>query len=152
MDAGQDLLHLKGLDDVVVRPPFQAGHLVLRLPLGSEHDDRGGGVLPDLFQHSPAVHNGQHNVQQHQVRLEGAEILHTLSTVLGYLGLEPLLLQIEMEQLCDIAVVLYDKHLLGHGETLHFFIGVPGGRTLPFPPGYSSLIIDESPAFGVNNL
>ena len=87
-----------------------------------------------FFQHGPAIHNGQHDVQQHQVRLEGAEILHTLSAVLGYFGLKPLLLQIEMEQLCDITVILYNKHLLGHGETLHFFIGGPGGRFCPSHP------------------
>ena len=140
VDAGQDLLHLEGLDNVVVRAPLQAGHLVLGLPLGGEHDDRGRRLLPDLFQHGPAIHNGQHDVQQHQVRLEGAEILHTLSAVLGYFGLKPLLLQIEMEQLCDITVILYNKHLLGHGETLHFFIGGPGGRILPLPPGSSPLL------------
>ena len=33
VDAGQDLLHLKGLDNIVVRTHFQAGDLVAGLPL-----------------------------------------------------------------------------------------------------------------------
>ena len=36
------------------------------------------------------------------------------AAVAGYLGFVALLLQVEMEQLCDIIVVLYDQNLLGH--------------------------------------
>ena len=114
MDTGQHLLHLEGLDDIVVRPLLQTGDLVLGLPFGGEHDDRGPAPLPNLFQHRPAVHNGQHNVQQHQIGLEGAEQLDPLAPVLGHLGLEALLLQIEVEQLGDIGVVLDNQNLLGH--------------------------------------
>ena len=114
MNAGQDLLHLKGLDDVVVGAPLQAGDLVLGLPLGGEHDDRGAALLPDFFQDRPAVHDGQHDVQQHQVGLKGAEILHALAAVLGHLGLKALFFQVEVEQFGDISVVLYDQYLLGH--------------------------------------
>ena len=110
-DAGQHLLHLEGLDDVVVRPLLQAGDFVLRLPLGGEHDDRGLVPLPDFFQHGPAVHDGQHDVQQHQVGLVGAEQLHTFAAVLGHLSLKALLLQVEMEQLGDVGVVLHDQDL-----------------------------------------
>ena len=43
-----------------------------------------------------------------------AELLHRRAAVAGYLGFVALLLQVEMEQLCDIIVVLYDQNLLGH--------------------------------------
>ena len=56
----------------------------------------------------------QHDIQQHQGGLEGAEILHALASVLGDLGFEPLFLQIEVEQFGDVAVVLDDQNLLGH--------------------------------------
>ena len=82
--------------------------------LGGEHDDGGLVGLPDLLQDRPPVHDGQHDVQQHQVGLEGAEHLHPPAPVLGHLGLEALLLQIEVEQLGDVAVVLHDQYLFGH--------------------------------------
>ena len=94
MDPGQDLLHLKGLDDIIVGAPLQAGHLVLGLSLGREHDDGGLIALADLFQHGPAVHDRQHDVQQHQVRMEGAEQLHALSAVPGYRRVKSFFLQI----------------------------------------------------------
>ena len=114
MDAGQHLLHLERLDDVVVGAPLQAGHLVLGLPLCGEHDHGGLVVLPNLFQHRPAVHDGQHDVQQHQVGPEGAEQFHTLAAVAGYRCFEPLLLQIEMEQFSNVGVVFHDEDFLGH--------------------------------------
>ena len=120
MDAGQHLLHLKGLYDIVVRPLLQARDLVLGLPLGGEHDDRGLIPVSDLFQHRPAVHDRQHDIQQHQVGPERAEELHPLAPVLGDLGLEALFLQVEVEQLCDIAVVLYNQNLFGHTSAPRF--------------------------------
>ena len=115
VDAGQDFLGLKGLDDVVVGALLQAGDLVGGLPLGGEHDDRGLALGPDLFQHRPAVHDREHDVQQHQVRAEGAEQLHRLAAVRGDLDVIALLFQIEVKKLRNVAVVLYDQDLLCHG-------------------------------------
>ena len=114
VDAGQHLLHLKGLDDIVVGAPLQPGHLVLGLPLGGEHDHRGLVVLPDLLEHRPAVHYRQHDVQQHQLRVEGAEQLHPLAAVPGHRCLKALLLQIEVEKLGNIGVVFHNQDLPGH--------------------------------------
>ena len=121
MDARQYLLHLEGLDDVVVGAAFQPGHPVLQLTLGGKHDDGRLSALPDLLQHRPAVHHRQHNVQQHQIGLERPEQLHTLAAVPGHLGLEALLLQIEVQQLRNIVIILYDQYLLCHQKTPAFF-------------------------------
>ena len=114
VDAGKDLLHLKGLNDVVVRAPLQTVDLVLGLALGGEHDDGGFVGLADLLQYRPAVHHGQHDVQQHQVRAEGAEEFHALAPVGSHCGFKALLLQIEMQKLRDVGLVLHDKHFSRH--------------------------------------
>ena len=126
VDAGQNLLHLKGLDDIVVGAPLQPGHLVLGLPLGGEHDDGHLAALPDLFQYGPAIHYRQHDVQQHQVGLKGAEILHALAAVLGHLGLKALFFQVEVQKLRNVAVVLYDQNFFCHHQ--HRLFHVSGKR------------------------
>ena len=68
----------KGLDDIVVEGPPPATTLSWVSPLGGEHDHRVLSFLPDLLEHRPAVHYRQHDVQQHQLRVEGAEQLHPL--------------------------------------------------------------------------
>ena len=120
VDACQHLLHLKGLDDVVVRAPLQAVDLVLRLALGGKHNNRGLVALPDLLEHRPAVHHGQHNIQQHQVGMKGAEQLHALSSVRRHGGLIALFLQVEVEQLGNVGLVLHNEHLLRHFCTPSF--------------------------------
>ena len=114
MDAGQNLLHLKGLGNIVVRSHFQTGNLVLQLSLGCEHDNRRLGGFPDFPAHCPAVHPGQHDVQQHQVRLELAKLLYPHQAVSGQLTLHLLLLQIDAQQVSDILVVLHDQNLDRH--------------------------------------
>ena len=108
MDPGHDLLHLKGLDDVVIRPHLQAADLILQFPLGGHHDNGRLIGLPDLPTDPPAVQHRQHNIQQHQVRPEVVEQGDPQAAVPGHLGLKPLLLQVELEQLGDIAVIFHD--------------------------------------------
>ncbi len=48
VNPGQNLFHLKGLDDIVVRSPLQAVDLILGLALSGEHDNRSLVALPDL--------------------------------------------------------------------------------------------------------
>ena len=122
VDACHDLLHLEGLHDIVVRAHLQTGHLVFQLALGGHHDDRGLVRLPDLPAHAPAVQHGEHDVQQHQVRREAVEQGHPLAAVCRHLGLEALLLQIELEELGDIAVIFHDKYFDGHGIPLFYDI------------------------------
>ena len=114
VDAGQNLFHLKGFYNIVVCSALQPGDLILCLTFGCKHNDRCSTLLPDLLQYGPAIHHRQHNIKQNQSRLEGAEILHALASVFGYFGLKTFLFQIQMEQLSNIAVILYDQNLLRH--------------------------------------
>ena len=67
-DAGQQLLGLKGLGEIVVRTGVQPVHPVRQLGPGREHQHRRGAALrPQAAQHGEAVQLGQHHVQQDHV-------------------------------------------------------------------------------------
>ena len=151
VNPGQHLFHLKGLDNVIIGPLFQAGHLVLRLPLGGEHNHRSLVVFPNFFQHRPAVHDRQHDIQQHQVGPESSEQLYALAAVLGDQALKALFFQIEVEQFSNVGVILDDQDFFGHKQHLIFLsVGVriarptqswiQGVRTMSAPTDDSSLL------------
>ena len=114
LDSGQQLLHLEGLRQIIVGALLQALHLVVRLALGGEHDDGGLAVLPDGAQHAPAVHHGQHDIEQHQVRPHLPEQGHALAAVGGDLCMIAFLFQIHLDQLRDIGVVFHDEDRFCH--------------------------------------
>ena len=120
VDAGDELLHLKGLDHVVVRPHLQALDAVEHLALGRQHDDGHLAGLPDLGADGPAVHHRQHDVQQDQVRHLLLEFLDGLSAVSGDADVKALLHQVHMDQVTDIAVVLHDQDVAAHGAPSQF--------------------------------
>ena len=114
LDPGQNLLHFKGFGDVVIGAGFQAVDLVVGLALGGEHDDGGLGLSPDSLAHSPAVHDGHHHIQQHQVGLDGPELGKALSAVGSHRHGVALLFQIHLQQFRDIAVILRDEYRYSH--------------------------------------
>ena len=134
VDAGDELLHLKGLDHVVVRPHLQALDAVEHLTLGRQHDDGYLAGLPDLGADGPAVHHRQHDVQQDQVRHLLLEFLDGLSAVSGDADVKALLHQVHMDQVTDIAVVLHDQDVAAHGAPSQFDMSLfrrvrcPSGR------------------------
>ena len=66
--AGQQLLHVEGLGDVVVGAGVHAGHLVAPAVAGGEDDDRHLALgAPPLLQHADAVHLGQAGVEDDDV-------------------------------------------------------------------------------------
>ena len=113
-NPGKHLLHFKGLGDIVVGAGFQAHDLGLGVALGGEHDDGGLCLGTDGLAHRPAVHHGHHHVQQHQVGLDGPEFGKTLPAVRRHGDGVALLLQIHLQQLRNIAVVLYDQNGNSH--------------------------------------
>ena len=69
-DAGQQLLKVKGLDQIVIPPQVQALHPVGHTVAGGEEED--GGVVPlvpQLLDQGVAVLFGQHHIQQDAVIL-----------------------------------------------------------------------------------
>ena len=120
IDPSDELLHLKGLHHIVVRPHLQALDAVEHLALGRQHDDGYLAGLPDLGANGPAVHHRQHDVQQDQVRHLLLEFLDGLSAVSGDADVKALLHQVHMDQVTDIAVVLHDQDVAAHGAPSQF--------------------------------
>ena len=141
-DAGKDLLHFKGLRDVVVGTLLEAGDLIGRLALRREHDDRCLGVLPDGAQNAPAVHHRQHDIEQHQVRLELPELVDALAAVVGDHGLIALVVEIELQKLGNIVVILDDQDLFCH-RTFSFSSIVSARSRRSFSPSGAAPAVGE---------
>ena len=112
VDAREQLLHFKGLDDIVVRAHLKAVDAVVDLALGGEHDDRALRCLADLGAHAPAVEHGEHHVEQHEVGLFFLEFLH------GDADVKALFVEIHLNEVGNIIVVLHDKNIACHAVFL----------------------------------
>ena len=67
--AGHEFLGFEGLGDVVVRASFEPGDDVGRIRAGGQHNDRHVGDATDCPAHVEAVHAGEHDVEEDQVRV-----------------------------------------------------------------------------------
>ena len=114
VDAGDKLLHLKGLDDVIVRAHLKALNTVKDLAFGSQHDDGDLAGLPDFGADSPAVHHRQHDVQQYQIRLLCPKFLQRLASVSGDADVKALLHQIHIDEIGNVLVILYYQNIASH--------------------------------------
>ena len=115
VDPGQQLLHLKGLDDIVVSAHLQALDPVKDLAFGREHDDGDLGGLPNLGANRPAVHHRKHDVQQNEIRLLLGKLLQRLAAVGGDADIKALLHQIHTDQIRNIAVIFHNQYIPCHG-------------------------------------
>ena len=109
MDPGHHLFGLKGLDHVVVGPQVQAQHPVEHLAFGGKHNNRALGAFADFPHHLPAVQPGEHNIQQHQVGLEGFKGFQGGLAVRGQSHLEVLFFHIEPQELANVGVIVHDE-------------------------------------------
>ena len=125
VDPGDQLLHLEGLGDIIVRAHLQTLNPVKDLALGRQHDDGYLAGFPDLGADGPAVHHRQHDVQQDQIRLLFLEFLQRLAAVSGDADVKALFHQIHMDEVGDIFVVFHDQNVASHRVFLPFCR--PGG-------------------------
>ena len=119
LDAGQQLLVVVGLGQVVVRPALQPPDLVADLALGRDHDHgdlRGRELRPQMVADLESVHVRHHEVQQDQVGQFGTGHLHGLTTVGGGERLVSPLLQQEGEDPPDVWLVVDDEDAFFHGN------------------------------------
>ena len=114
VDARHQLLDLKRLRDVIVRAHFKSGDLVERFALRGQHDDRHIGGLPNLGADDPAVHDRQHDVEQDEIRLQLLRAADALTAVGGEKHVEPVLFEIQAQQLRNVAVVLNYQYFFCH--------------------------------------
>ena len=97
------------LGHVVVRAQLQADDRVHVLGAGGQHQDRHVAAAAQLAADLEAVHLGQHQVQHDQVRVAALVLDQGLLAVgRGHDG-EALLLEVQPDQLDDVALVVDDE-------------------------------------------
>ena len=72
-DAGQQLVGAEGLGQVVVSTQVQGGHFVFFVGAGGNDHHREAGPAPELAQNIQAVHVGQPQIQNDEVRTVGGD-------------------------------------------------------------------------------
>ena len=107
---GQQLHHLKGLDNIVLRPQPQPLHPVGQRALGGEEDDR---YLqgPDVLHQLKAVHLRQHHVQQDEIICIPLQQIRRLGPVLGAGAAKALLGQAQADQIGNRLLVLHNQNM-----------------------------------------
>ncbi len=105
-DAGDELLGVEGLDDVVVGAGLEALDDVGRVGLRREHDDGDAGLGADEVAHLDAVEAREHEVEEHQVGLRVVERGERLAAVPAEGGLEALGAQDDADHLGERGVVV----------------------------------------------
>lgn len=108
-DAGDELAHAVGLRDIVVSAHLQADDDVDLRRLGRHHDDRHLRVGPDLPADLDARNRRQHDVEQHQVRMDSVEPVQRLDAVSRDLDPQALPLEPDRQGLDEGFLVLHDE-------------------------------------------
>ena len=109
-DARGQFLDIKGFDHVVIGTKLKTEYLIKGFAFGGNHDNGFGGNLADFTADLPTVKLGQHNIEEHQVRLLLTECFNCRCAVICDNNVEALFLDIESEQLADIGVIINDKN------------------------------------------
>ena len=122
LDARDKLLRLEGLNDVIVRAELEAEHAVERFALGGKHDDGKIARAADFAADLPAVHAGQHDIQQHQMRRVLAEHIDSRIAAIGGFDLVAFFFQIKPHQLHDIRIVVHQKNSRSALQRRHVFL------------------------------
>ena len=154
-DAGEQLVELERLREVVVRAGVEAAHHVLDGVARREHEDRRIPTFPpELGRDLEAVLLGKDDVEQDDVVLVHVGQHGAFVPVGGDVHHVPLFLQPLLDESGDLPVVLHDENLhdvpiysraLNGSGTPHeaFFMnpGSPGapGRSAPLGPGGARL-------------
>ena len=67
--AGDQFVIIIGLCDVIIRAHFQSAHDIAHFAERRQEDNRHVRHLPQPFAYFPTAHIGNHNIQQHHIRL-----------------------------------------------------------------------------------
>jgi hypothetical protein len=113
-DAGDELLRLERLDDVVVGSGLEADDNIHGVGPCSEHDDRHAGFGADPPAHLHAIQSWEHDVEEDEVGL-GVTKGREHPGAVRYVGhLEPLVAQDDAEHLRQRQIVIDDEHATLH--------------------------------------
>lgn len=109
LDAGDDLLRVEGFHDVVIGSQLESQDFVECLTFRGDHDDGLLRDLADLPADLPAVHTGQHDVEDDKVGLERLELADGGLTVVHAVDVIPFIFEVQSEEFADVFVVIYDQ-------------------------------------------
>src|SRR5687768_2121147 len=119
--AGQQLLSLERLDQVVVGADVQALDARLERVARGQHEDRDlVAVVAQAPRDVDPVEPGEAEVEHDQVGQEGVRLLEPLDAVAGQLDLVALHAQRALQDLGDLLVVLDDEDADWAGGGVHF--------------------------------
>src|SRR3954454_8457836 len=118
--AGQQLLALEGLDQVVVRADVEPLDARLQRVARGEHEDRHlVAVIAQALGDVHAVEPGEPEVEHDEVGQERVRLLEAPHAVGRELDLVALQAEAALQELRDLLVVLDDEHADGSGGGLH---------------------------------
>lgn len=106
---GHQFLRLERLHHVVVGAGLEAQHDVDGVGFRGQHHDRHTGIGAQHPAHVDAVHAGQHEVEEHEVRTDLPDGGQGLRPVAHHEGLETLSAQHDRQHLGERGVVVDDK-------------------------------------------
>ena len=111
MDAGEQLGRRERLDQVVVRPAFQALHPVLDCITRSQHQhQRLIARTPQVFEHAQPVHARHHPVQHDHVGPVGLNLSERLGAVARAEDVEALVGQRASQHLQELGIIVDDQN------------------------------------------
>ena len=132
-DAGQQLVEVERLAEVVVGPAVEAEHAERGPVAGRQEEHRGPPVpLAEPAEQRQAVLAGQPPVQQHEVPRAGPQPIPAGDPVGGVLDVIPLLAEAGQQVVRDVLLVLDDQDPCRHVSSPRRM--VPAGRPRPILP------------------
>jgi hypothetical protein len=125
LDPCHQLARVERLDDVVVGADFEADDAIDLVAPRGEHDDGRFTHPTQLAGHIQAIHARQHEVEHDEVGVVPLDQFERGPPIAGTDDREALLLEVEPEQLDDVAFVVDDQDRLHPGEDTMRERGIP---------------------------
>ena len=122
--------HIKGLDDVVLRPQAQALYPVPHLGAGGEKNHRRV-ILADVFHQFKAAGVGQHHIQQDQIEPPPFDPIRSFIAVAGNGAAITCLGEAHADEVGNGGFVLHDQNVIHDGGSFPGF-GLSGLPGFPF--------------------
>jgi hypothetical protein len=107
---GQQLVHAERLGQVIVGPGVERFHLVRGVGPAGQHDDRRGSPAAQPADHVHAVHVGQSQVEDDQVRRVGGGQRQRLRPGLGRVHRVLPRPQVDPQRPQDLRLIVNNKH------------------------------------------
>src|ERR1700733_10923990 len=142
LHPGDELGVAERLGGGVIGAAVQSSHLLGFGAVPGEDEDGDVAQVADALKHRPAVHLGQPDIEDHEIRLGGVEGAQPVPARVGLRHLEPAPVEHGLNAERDVRVILDDKHVVGHRAATG---ACTGRNTLNLVPSFSTLSTFTSP-------